>query len=293
VSSAIVLVLSVALYVGTRFLGLRIVGGQIYLGGSGEPTGAHATVDAVGGLQNSHVWMKKGERLVLEPEGRIHLAADQAYNFARAAKPLILRYLPSRPWPLAMKRRYPMPRLDETTIFYRGMGGSGRESYESDLLADCKLRQDVNWGTLLATTLPNAVSSAQDPPCNGCPEPSFAAPENLISRGTARAVAVGVACCATKKGTSKVTHAKIDVAAKTRPLVAGFTGIRPPDLSLVLLPPASSPTYADQFQRRPTARTRWAPIDGSWCAACGLYSGSFLPEPAARESLQHSSHLFN
>jgi hypothetical protein len=163
ISAAIFIVLVLALYVGTRFLGLRIVGGQVFLGSAASVAGAHATVDAVGGFQNSHVWMKKGDRLVLEPEGRVHLAADQAYNFARAAKPLILHYLPNHPWPEAMKRRYPMPKFDETTVFYRGWAGPDGESYESDLLADCKLRRDLNWGTLLATVMPNAVSSSQDP----------------------------------------------------------------------------------------------------------------------------------
>ena len=78
-------------------------------------------------------------------------------------------------------------------------------------------------------------------PSSVCPEPSFSTPENVISRGTTLTVVVGLACCASKKGTSKVTHTKIAAAAKSRPLVAGFTGIRPPDLSLVLLPPTSSP----------------------------------------------------
>jgi hypothetical protein len=163
VSSAVAVVLSIALYLAMHFLGLRIVGGQVSLGTGGEPTGAHATVDAVGGFQNSHVWMKKGQRLVFDPEGRIHLAADQAYNFARAAKPLIVHYLPKHPWPASMKRRYPMPKLDETIVFYRGWVGPEGESYESDLLADCKLRKDLNWGVLLAIILPNAVSPSQDP----------------------------------------------------------------------------------------------------------------------------------
>ena len=160
---ALLIVIAAAVYLGTHFLGLRITGGQLYLGGERSSEGVHVTVDAVDGLQNSHVFMKKGDHIILEPEGRIHLAADQAYNFARAAKPLIIHYLPKRTWPDALKRRYPMPKLDETIVFYRGWVGPEGESFESDLLADCKLRREVNWGTILVTVIQTEVSASADP----------------------------------------------------------------------------------------------------------------------------------
>jgi hypothetical protein len=101
--------------------------------------------------------------LRLKPEGRIHVAGNQAYNFAEAAKPFIVQYTPGRQWSDVIKRRYPNPVLDETTVFYRDWVGPEGDAYESDMLNECKLRKDLNWGALLAVVMPAPVDSRSDP----------------------------------------------------------------------------------------------------------------------------------
>jgi hypothetical protein len=146
-------------------VGLRWWGPRFVLGDRtpGQDLGAHATVDAVGGFQNSRVFLSRGDRVTLDPEGRIHLASDQAYHFARAAKPFIIHYLPDRKWSEVVKQRYPFPELNEGTVFYRDWIGPTGDSFQSDILEECKLRRDLNWGTLLAAILPGEASPQADP----------------------------------------------------------------------------------------------------------------------------------
>lgn len=125
--------------------------------------GAHVTVDSTTGFQNSGVFLPKGRKVLLEPEGRIHVASDHIYNLARSIKPLLLKGLPNRPWSEAIRQRYPLPHFDENNVFYRDWFGPEGESHHSDILEECKLRKELNWGTLLAVVMPNEVSSLTDP----------------------------------------------------------------------------------------------------------------------------------
>jgi len=56
-----------------------------------------------------------------------------------------------------------MPPLDESIIFYRDWTGPEGEAVYSDLLEDCKLRKELNWGALLAVILPAQASARADP----------------------------------------------------------------------------------------------------------------------------------
>jgi hypothetical protein len=128
-----------------------------------RPLHAQATVDSVAGLQSSRVFLKEGQQFLLEPEGRIHLASDQVDNFARAAKPLIVKYAKGRKWSAEIKRRYKLPKFDQASIFYRGWVGPEGELHRSDMLEHCKLRPDLNWGALLAVILPVKAPPSADP----------------------------------------------------------------------------------------------------------------------------------
>jgi len=128
-----------------------------------QALGSHATVDAVSGFQSSRIFVRAGQRVTLQPEGRIYIASDQAGTFARAAKPLLVHYLPNRNWPDTVRSRYPLPNFDEKMIFYRDWIGPEGDSYQGDILEECKLRRDLHWGTLLAVILPAEVSSQMDP----------------------------------------------------------------------------------------------------------------------------------
>ncbi|HEV2965198.1 MAG TPA: toll/interleukin-1 receptor domain-containing protein [Candidatus Angelobacter sp.] len=124
---------------------------------------AQATVDAAGGLQTSRIFLKKGQKFLLEPEGRIHLASDQVDNFARALKPLIVKHADGWGWTKEIKDRYKPKEPVEETIFYRGWIGPEGEVQSSDMLEKCKLRPTEKWGALLAVILPVKASSWADP----------------------------------------------------------------------------------------------------------------------------------
>jgi hypothetical protein len=163
---AVVLTLISLLFVSTRFFNLRIEDGQVSLGTEEQTIGLQATVESTSGFQNSRVYLKQGEKVILEPEGRIHLASDHLYNFARAAKPLIVNGVPDpqEQWPEEILQKYPMPRLTERNTFYRDWVGPEGDSYPSDILEECKLRRELNWGSLLAVVIPDDKFSAQTDP---------------------------------------------------------------------------------------------------------------------------------
>jgi hypothetical protein len=141
------------LFIGTRFFGLRILAGQIFLDPNYQSLGAHVTVDATAGFQNSGIFLKAGQQISLSPEGRIHLASEQIYDFARSVKPLIVKELPNRNWPAQIKQRY-QSKPSDNNVFYRDWVGPEGDPEPSDILEDCKLKKTQNWGTLLAVIIP-------------------------------------------------------------------------------------------------------------------------------------------
>ena len=150
-------------YVSVKVFGLRIVAGQLYLGPMDQTFGAHVTVDATAGFQNSGIQLHKGQRIILRPEGRIHTAMDHANNLTRAVKGIIVHNTSEKQFPPSLVKRYDMPPLDESIVFYRDWTGSEGEAVYSDLLEDCKLRKELNWGALLAVIIPAQVSARADP----------------------------------------------------------------------------------------------------------------------------------
>jgi Circularly permutated YpsA SLOG family len=152
----------VIIFVGVKLLGFRIEAGQIYLGSTSPELGAHVTVDATAGFQEYGIHVTKGEQFIIIPEGRIHVAMDHANNLARAVKGIIVHKTPGRFGPEIMKR-YAMPALDESAVFYRDWAGPEGDPVPSDILEDCKLRKELGWGALLAVVLPYEVSARSDP----------------------------------------------------------------------------------------------------------------------------------
>jgi hypothetical protein len=152
------------LVAGLQLSGLRIVTNQMMLGGSERSTTERIIIDATAGFQNSGIYLQKGQRVALEPEGRIHLAIEQLHNLTRSIKPLIVQGLPERSWPESIKNRYPLPDFkNDQDIFYRDWVGPEGESFQSDILEDCKLRKDLNWGALMTIVMPTEVLSQTDP----------------------------------------------------------------------------------------------------------------------------------
>ncbi|WP_169217966.1 hypothetical protein [Brasilonema sp. UFV-L1] len=132
-----------------------------------QPIETYMTVDATAGFQNSGIFLKQGQRVVLEPEGRIHLAVAQIYNRAEYIKPLIIKHSPSGTFAENIQRQYSQLDLDDKSdknIFNRNWMGPEGESVDSDFLNDCKLRTDLNWGTLLAIVMPKDNFSSQTDP---------------------------------------------------------------------------------------------------------------------------------
>lgn len=61
--------------------------------------GGHVTVDANAGLQNSGIYLEGDQKVVLEPEGRIHLASEQIDNFIELTRYFIAQNLPDEKVP--------------------------------------------------------------------------------------------------------------------------------------------------------------------------------------------------
>lgn len=153
----------IVLYVSTRFFGLKIKDGKLYLGVYEASLAGTIVVDATTGWQNSGIKLQKGQRVRLEPSGRIHLAANQLHNLAAVLKPIILEGSPERNWSEKMRERYPPTKFGETNVFYRDWIGPDGEDTPSDMLDGIKIRPDQKWGALLAVVLPSPVSDRSDP----------------------------------------------------------------------------------------------------------------------------------
>ncbi len=126
------------------------------------------TVEATTGLQSSHIQVKAGQKIILDPEGRIHLAFPQIVNRANLLKPFIINKSPKGTFSLNLEDRYKiLPDLNdennENYVFNRNWIDPSGEKVASDFLDECKLRPDWNWGTLLAIILPVEASSEEDP----------------------------------------------------------------------------------------------------------------------------------
>lgn len=126
---------------------------------SEQSLGGQATVEATAGLQNSGIFLHEGDKVILEPEGRIHLAAVQLRNLASAIKPMIVNGLPHKNWPPDIREKYPAPRFDDSNIFARDWIGPGGEQSQSDLYEECKLVKELGWGSLLAVVIPEKTAN--------------------------------------------------------------------------------------------------------------------------------------
>jgi hypothetical protein len=139
-----VLILMSLLFISNRFLGFRIVAGQVYFDPNYQSLGAHVTVDATAGFQNSGIFLTAGQQISLYPEGRIHLASDQIYDFARSVKPLIIKELPNRKWDPQIKQRYQLSKPIDSNVFYRDWVGPEGDFEKSDILENCKLKKGAS-----------------------------------------------------------------------------------------------------------------------------------------------------
>ncbi|MCC5662712.1 hypothetical protein LC653_01890 [Nostoc sp. CHAB 5784] len=129
--------------------------------------GGHVTIDATAGLQNSGIYLEKGEKVLLESEGRVHLASDQIVNFIDQVRYFIVQNMDSGKVPSEDKQRYGSPpvekRLKNDKVFRRNWTGPDGEDIQSPFRLDqCKLRNDLNWGMLLAVVLPGTKSKKPD-----------------------------------------------------------------------------------------------------------------------------------
>jgi hypothetical protein len=160
---AVLGIMALVLMLCGKLMGVRIVAGKMYVGSNPPVLGAHATVDATAGFQNSGIRLRKGDIVVMRPEGRVHIAMDHANNLATAVKGLIVNKASGHAFSELLKRRYPLPQFDESLVFYRDWNGPEGENTQSDMLEDCKLRKDLGWGALLVVVLPCQPSAREDP----------------------------------------------------------------------------------------------------------------------------------
>ena len=55
---------------------------------------ARVMVESTAGFQNSGIYLKKGQKVILEPDGRVHLASRQVHTFVGSVKAIIKRKKP-------------------------------------------------------------------------------------------------------------------------------------------------------------------------------------------------------
>lgn len=154
----------ILIFILNQILGFRIEEGKVYFGSPQQYLGTHVTVDSTAGFQNSGISVKAGDRLILKPEGRVHIAMDHANNLARTVKGIIISESQDKSFSDEQKKRYPKPNLDPSFVFYRDWNGPEGDPTKSDLLEECKLRRDFNWGALIAIIMPNDNISAKADP---------------------------------------------------------------------------------------------------------------------------------
>ncbi|WP_375501753.1 hypothetical protein [uncultured Nostoc sp.] len=117
------------------------------------------TIDATAGLQNSGIYLEENQKVLLESEGRVHLASDQIVNFIDQVRYFIVQNMDREKVPNEDKQLYGSPpvetRLKKDKVFRRNwISPDGEEIASSFRLDQCKLRRDLKWGMLLAVVLP-------------------------------------------------------------------------------------------------------------------------------------------
>jgi len=150
--------LSAAAWVGTYFFDLEVNWNGVHIGRRHQPqTIDYIAVAAASGFQASRVYLRNGDKVRLEPTGRVHVAVGQLYNLSVAIKPLISRHAKDR----TLRSQYGAPpdlKPDNyKTEFYRDWAGPGGEGYDSEMLGACKLVQSRPFGALLAITMKDPV----------------------------------------------------------------------------------------------------------------------------------------
>jgi hypothetical protein len=170
------------LIIGFRYVGLQVKGEQIYFGSieigriyanpDYQTPGTRITVEATAGFQNSGIYLKKGDTVSLEPDGRVYLALPQIYSFTGLIKSLIAAKLPvgeeyknyksvNKPLDFAKD-------LTKDNIFRRDWTGPDGEELDSKDLNQCLLflgnqTQKGRWAMLLAQVMEKPGSATSDP----------------------------------------------------------------------------------------------------------------------------------
>lgn len=127
-----------------------------------EAIGNYVTVNANAGFQ-TRIRVRKGQKVILEPEGHIHIASEQLKNFGDSIRPLIVRGLPNEKWPPDIIK-YGLYKFDKNKEFIRSWIAPGGESFQSKMLQECRLRLDQPWGILMAIVIPSQkISDLSDP----------------------------------------------------------------------------------------------------------------------------------
>ena len=157
---------------------------------SGELQLVSTTVEAAAGFQNSGIYLKKGDKVRLEPDGRIHLALRQVYTLTGLGKSIIAGELPSNGKEYNnYKNLYQLRNatghildLTNTNVlekvtqgnfgqkdeFRRDWTGPDGEELDSLELNNCLLFQENSpqkgrWGMLLAQVMKKPGSAVADP----------------------------------------------------------------------------------------------------------------------------------
>jgi hypothetical protein len=220
VTTALLVALTIVIItflVSFRHIGLQVRDGHLYLGAfeigqftaasevqstethqdstslNRQPFGAQVTVESTAGFQNSGIYLKRGDRVILRPGGRINLALRQVYAFTGLVKPLIADRLPAGSelndrYKTRNQLRDPetgeaLQNLTEievlqrlTTIgefgqretFHRDWIGPDGEEVSSEDLDPCLLFRGNSgvtprWGMLLAQVLEDPGAATADP----------------------------------------------------------------------------------------------------------------------------------
>jgi hypothetical protein len=158
-----------------------------------QALGAQVSVESTAGFQNSGIYLKKGDRVVLRPGGRINLAMRQVYTFTGLVKPIIADKLPAGN---ALNDRYKsrnqlkdpetgeilqdlteidmlkrittVGRFGQGETFHRDWIGPDGEEVSSEDLDPCLLFRSTSgvtprWGMLLAQVLEDPGTATADP----------------------------------------------------------------------------------------------------------------------------------
>lgn len=148
------------------------------------------TIESNSGFQNSGIYLRAGEKVVLDPDGRINLAMLQTSAYTRLAKAIIAYNLPDTKDYLDYKKTYLktfisqpsseassqesmnnfayLSKLTGGEVFRRDWLGVDGEKIDSRDLNACLLfqgnsTQTGNWGMLLAQVMANPGSAISDP----------------------------------------------------------------------------------------------------------------------------------